>query len=101
MDYRLTYTQKALNELAEIVSYIAEDNPEAAAHFGRSLLEHVELLTRFPRMGGSVKKRPQIRKLVHSPILIYYQIHEESRFIQVLHLRHGTRKPPGSELRLY
>jgi|ERR1035438_8338007 plasmid stabilization system protein ParE len=92
-------TQKALDDLAEIVGYIAEDNAEAAARFGSSLIEHVELLARFPRMGGLIRQRAQIRKLAHSPFLVYYRIRESKREIEILHIRHGARKPPKSELR--
>jgi plasmid stabilization system protein ParE len=35
-----------------------------------------------------------VRKLVHTPILVYYQIDEENRLVEVLHFRHGSRKPP-------
>lgn len=48
MDYRLVYTQKALNDLAEIVGHIAEDDAQVASRFGSSLISHVELLTDFP-----------------------------------------------------
>ncbi|MGO9124532.1 MAG: type II toxin-antitoxin system RelE/ParE family toxin [Terriglobales bacterium] len=93
MDYRLFYTQKALSDLAEIIGYIAEDDAEAASRFGGSVLDHVELLARFPRMGGIIRKRSHVRKLVHSPVLVYYQTHEDERLIEVLHFRHGARKP--------
>ena len=93
MDYRLFYTQKALNDLAEIISHIAEDDPEAASRFGNSLLDHIELLARFPRMGGIIRRRSRVRKLSHSPILVYYQVYEDTRLIEVLHFRHGARKP--------
>jgi plasmid stabilization system protein ParE len=39
-----------------------------------------------------------VRKLVHSPILIYYRINEEKHLAEVLHLRHGARRPPRSEI---
>ena len=77
MDYALLYTQRALNDLAAILGHIADDDAEAAFRFGRSLLDHVDLLTRFPRMGSGIPKRSQVRKLLHSPILVYYQIHED------------------------
>ena len=93
MDYRLFYTQKALKDLAEILGHIAEEDAGAASRFGSSLLDHVELLARFPRMGGVIRKRPSVRKLVHSPLLVYYQVHEDQRLIEVLHFRHGARKP--------
>jgi plasmid stabilization system protein ParE len=99
VDYRLLYTQKALNDLAEITGHIAEDDADAASRFGSSLLDHIDLLTRFPRMGALIRKRRRVRKLVHSPILVYYQVHEDTHVIEVLHLRHGSRKPPQSELR--
>lgn len=99
MDYRLLYTQRALNDLAEIIGHIAEDDAEAASRFGSSLLDHVDLLARFPRMGGLIRKRSLVRKLLHSPFLVYYHVHENKRVIEVLHLRHGARKPPRSELR--
>jgi plasmid stabilization system protein ParE len=94
VDYRLLFTQRALSDLSEIVEHIAQDDEEAASRFGEALLDHVDLLGRFPRMGNSTRKRSQVRKLVHSPILVYYQVHEEKRLIEVLHFRHGSRKPP-------
>jgi plasmid stabilization system protein ParE len=42
VDYRLFYTQSALNDLAEIIGGIAEDDAEAASRFGSSLLDHIE-----------------------------------------------------------
>lgn len=94
MDYRLLYTQRALSDLAEIIGHIAEDDDEAASRFGKSLLDHVDLLTDFPRMGGTIRKRSRVRKLLHSPILVYYQIREDKRVVEVLHFRHGSRTSP-------
>ena len=99
MDYTLRYTKKALNDLDEIIGRIAEDDDEAASRFGGSLLDHVELLARFPRMGAVIRKRRNIRKLVHSPILIYYRINEQKHSVEIIHLRHGARRPPRSEIR--
>ncbi|MBZ5701742.1 MAG: type II toxin-antitoxin system RelE/ParE family toxin [Acidobacteriia bacterium] len=95
MDYRLLFTQRALNDLASIIGHIAEDDAEAASRFGTALLDHVDLLTRFPRMGSTIRKRSRVRKLLHSPILVYYQIREDKRLVEVLHVRHGSRKSPA------
>lgn len=81
-----------------MIGYIAEDDDEAASRFSNSLLDHIELLTRFPRMGGLIPKRTRVRKLIHSPYLIYYEVDEERRMIKILHIRHGSRKPPRHEL---
>jgi toxin ParE1/3/4 len=97
VDFRLRYTQKALKDLVEIIGYIAEDDPNAASQFGGTLLDHIELLTRFPRMGSLVDQRPGVRKLSHSPILVYYRIRESQGVIEVLHLRHAARQPHASK----
>jgi plasmid stabilization system protein ParE len=94
VDYRVLFTQRALSDLAEIVGHIAEDDGEAATRFGNALLDHVDLLSRFPRMGSAIRKRSRVRKLQHSPILVYYRIREDKHIIEVLHFRHGSRKSP-------
>lgn len=74
MDYGLFFTQRALDDFAEIIRTIAEDDSEAAFRFGNSILDHVDLLRRFPRMAGTIRKRSHVRKLVHSPVVVYYQL---------------------------
>jgi toxin ParE1/3/4 len=98
VDYHLSYTQKALNDLAEIVGYIAEGDADAALGFGNSLIEHIALLARFPHMGSVVRKRRRVRKLLHSPFLVYYQVQDTKKEVEILHIRHGARKLPTSEL---
>jgi plasmid stabilization system protein ParE len=93
VDYRVFFTQRALGDLSEIIGDIAEDDGEASSRFGEALLDHVDLLGRFPRMGNAIRRRSRVRRLVHSPILVYYQINEERRLVEVLHFRHGSRKP--------
>ena len=34
-------------------------------------------------MGGLVRKRPSVRKVVHSPYLVYYRVHDAKREIEV------------------
>ena len=94
MDYHLLYTQRALKDLAEVISRIAEDDAEAASRFGASLLDHVDLLVRFPRLGGVIRKRSRVRKLLHSPMLVYYRVDEKKQLIAILYLRHAARIPP-------
>src|ERR1035437_2343035 len=47
-----------------------------------------------PRMGNTTRKKSRVRKLVHSPILVYYQVREDKRLVEIFHFRHGSRKPP-------
>jgi plasmid stabilization system protein ParE len=93
VDYRIFFTNKALGDLSELVEYIAEDDSSVASRFGEALLDHVDLLSRFPRLGGTTRKNSRVRKLVHSPIVVYYQLDERQCLVEVLHFRHGSRKP--------
>ena len=61
--YRLLFTQRALNDLAEIVGYIAKDDDEAASRFGTALLDHVDLLKRFPRILVAFSRRFQYNRM--------------------------------------
>jgi plasmid stabilization system protein ParE len=92
VDYRLLYSQRSLNDLGEILGHIAKQDAEAASRFGGSLLDHVDLLARFPRLDGVIRKRSRVRKLLHSPLLVYYRVDEDKRLVEILHIRHGARK---------
>jgi plasmid stabilization system protein ParE len=95
MDFRLVYTKKALVDLELILDQIAMDDSEAASRFGDSLLDHLELLERFPYMGATIPDRPRMRKLTHTPIVAYYYVYVHRRTVEIMHLRHGARSDPG------
>jgi plasmid stabilization system protein ParE len=83
------------NQLEEILAYSRVNFPGTAERFGTALLDHLELLKTFPYMGSQVSRRPGVRQLVHTPILIYYVIDERRKTIEVLHFRHGARPDLG------
>jgi plasmid stabilization system protein ParE len=99
VDYRILFTQKALNDLAGLVSHIAEDDADAASRFGNALLNHVDLLNRFPRMGTAIRARSRVRKLVHGPVVVYYRIRDEQHAVEILQFRHGSRQPLDPQFR--
>jgi plasmid stabilization system protein ParE len=76
VDYQLLYTQRALKDLAEIIGHLAEDDADAASRLGNSLLDHVGFAHPVSADGGVIEKRSRVRKLVHSPILVYYRVQE-------------------------
>jgi len=57
MGSQIILAPEAEQDLDEIVSYIAKDNPAAAEKFGIHLIERVELLKSFPRLGRVVRGR--------------------------------------------
>ena len=90
MAYKILYNEDALADLEIILDYIRSDNPTAAERFGTTLLNHVELLQNFPRLGTPVSRLPEIRKFLHSPVRVYYRIHEDKQMIEILHFWHGS-----------
>ncbi len=95
MAFKILFTEDALIDLEIILDYIRADDPEAAARFGTALLNHTELLATFPHIGAPVKQRKGVRKLLHSPIRIYYRIHETKQLLEILHFWHTARREPN------
>lgn len=89
----LRWTRPAENDLNEILTYIAADDPTAAlATIDR--IEAVALrLTEFPRSGreGSVPDTHEL-PLPGLPFLIIYRVREAD--VEVLRVLHGARQWP-------
>ena len=64
MAYKILFTEDALVDLEIILDYVCADNPSAAERFGTSLLNYIELLESFPRIGAPVSRRPGVRKIL-------------------------------------
>jgi len=90
--FQIVVSRSAKRDLLQIVDYIRRDNPSAAERFAAAILNHVEMLARFPRMGEPVEKRPGVRKLLHTPVRIYYRIDEEQNRVEILHFWHAARR---------
>ncbi len=94
MAYKILFTEDALDDLEDILDYIRADNEAAAESFGMALVKHVELLQSFPRIGTPISRRPNVRKILHSPVRIYYRLLEHKRLIEILHFWHGAKREP-------
>jgi len=94
VDFRILYTIPALDDLHQILAWSWENHPASTERFALALLNHVELLANFPRLGRPVKDFPGVRRILHSPLHIYYQILPGQRVLEVLHFWHVSRHPP-------
>ena len=70
MAYKILYTDEALVELETLIDYIRDDNDVAAERFATGLLNHLELLRDFPRIGPPIVGRSSVRRIFHFPIRI-------------------------------
>ena len=58
MGWKIIFAPQALEQLEQIVRYIAQDDPTAAERFGDYLVDRAELLADFPELGTPHRKRP-------------------------------------------
>lgn len=94
MDFRVQIKEPAIADLAEIVSYIARDNPDAAMTLGNNLLDAALSLAETPLKGSPYQKLPGIRKLTLRPFKIFYRVHESRKLVEVLRFWHSARTEP-------
>ena len=79
MGYEVRLTARARGDLNEIVAYIAQDNPLAAERLGDELAAEADSLSNYPHRVGLVRRRRNVRRLVHGSYLIVYRIFESNR----------------------
>lgn len=93
MDYQITLAPKALQDLESIITYIAQDNPDAANKFGKKLIEHTRVLHVSPTIGKEVPEfdNPNIRQLILKPYRVIYKIDEPNKQIHISRYWHSSR----------
>lgn len=91
MAYRIAWSQRALQDLEAIASYIEEDSPAYARTVVRAIVNQVKTLARFPRCGRKVPEfdDENIRELVSYSYRIIYRLEQEE--ILIAAVIHGKR----------
>ena len=88
--YDVRFLTEALEDLEEIVLYIAQDNPQSALRMHDKIVEEAEGLSIFPKRGRLVpdKKMAEAgyRMLAIRPYIAFYRVIKRNVFIyRVLH----------------
>ena len=96
MAFQVIWSDAAIADLESICSFIAERNPDAALRVGRQVLEHTRLLVEFPMIGPAYPRgsHGHLREIVCRPYRIFYDVSEDARRVEVLHVWHGARQEP-------
>ncbi len=96
MAYPIVWTETARNDLAQLVSYIASDDPVAAARFGEAIIDHIEQAALHPNSGRVVPEFQveTLRELILSPYRLIYEVHDETQKVYVVRLWHAARGHP-------
>ena len=88
---KVIWSEPALDRLAEIEEYIAQDSSERAESFVLELVEQTDKLTKFPKSGRIVSEdeKQTVRELIHEGYRILYKIMDGS--VYVLSVFEGSR----------
>jgi toxin ParE1/3/4 len=81
----------ALERVADIATWIAQERPAAAARIVEDLFAAVDRLRQFPESGRQVPEfdRPDLREVIHRQYRIVYRIAADH--IAVLTVRHSLQ----------
>ena len=93
MVWRIALTDKAEEDLEAAVAFVAAFSPEAAERIGLDLVEVIFSLDQLPHRGSPVKARPGLRKVSHRYYLIYYQVNEAARMVEIVRIWDGRKNP--------
>ena len=97
--HRIIITAEALADLEGIANYICKSSPQHAASVAAKILESIDSLSlmpgRFKVVRKSNRKDRSIHAMVVRPFIIYYRVDDEHSTVRVVHIRHGSRRPPS------
>ncbi len=93
MDFKVVLAPRAIDDLRDIVLYVAPDRPEAAKRLGLALIDKTKLLSQFPFSGRVVPEfgDEMIRELILKPYRIVYRIDEARRLVGISRYWHSAR----------
>jgi plasmid stabilization system protein ParE len=96
MDWEVVWTEPAVTDLEEIVRFVGERNASAAESLRVELLNHVEVLGRFPLIGPLYEKDStgRTREIVCRKYRIFYRVVDQARRVEILTVWHSARQEP-------
>ena len=82
----------ARRELEEAIDYYNAESPGLGSEFREEVQRVLALLSRFPRLGQSVRGNVRRMMLSHFPYHIYYRLLESDN-LRILAVAHNHRRP--------
>jgi len=92
--FKVILTESALGDFESLMNWSRDHYAASSEKFGTALLNHVDLLKAFPLIGQPVRGYAAVRRLLHSPVYVYYRIDEAREALEVLRFWHTSRRPP-------
>ena len=91
---KVVYTDDALRDLDEILTYIAANYPTAYAPFEKRLHTAVARIGAWPESAAEVAQRQFVRMvpLVRYPYKMFYRVTQDA--VEILYIHHAARQEP-------
>ncbi len=88
---KIEWSESAKNDFKNIVNYISQDSPGYSEYFIKGILEKIEYLKDFPKIGRKVPESddPNDRELIFQRYRIIYYVSHNSITIEMI--IHGSR----------
>ena len=95
---QVVWTDPALERVAEVAVYIAQDDPDVADRWTLELFDAVERLADFPESGRMVPElgARDVRELIFGAYRVFYRV---GSAVEVLSVRHGSQLIRPDEVR--
>jgi toxin ParE1/3/4 len=93
MAYKIVWTERASEDIAAIVRFIARHNPDAARRMGNAIYDRAQILIEFFEAGSIVRElgHPDWRQIVVRPYRIVYHINRSKKEVEIIRVWHGAR----------
>lgn len=97
MGFPVVWSEPAIENLGDIVRYVARENPAAAETLGMELIEHMALAANFPKIGPlfAEARDGEYRCLTHGRYRLYYRLKPALAVIEVVAVRHTASAAPS------
>ena len=91
---KVVYTDEALRDLDEILTYITANYPTAYAPFEKRLRTAVARIDAWPESAAEVVQRQGVRvvPLVRYPYKMFYRVTSDA--VEILYIHHAARQEP-------
>jgi len=91
---KVVYTDEALHDLDEILTFITANYPTISAPFETRLSAVVGRIGQWPESAQEVDQRPGVRvvPLIRYPYKVFYQV--TATAVEILHIHHAARQQP-------
>jgi len=99
MAFQIVWSQTAVEDLREIVKFIALDDATAAASLAERILTRIERAAELPFCNRAVPERAErsVREVILKPYRIVYQVDDRRGAIHILRVWHAARGAPDIE----